>query len=181
MTPEQRREAMQPAHRALSNLREGMTTEQRREATQHLHSEEVQAKRMESLAEYQSGRTAEERREATQHLHSEEVQAKRLERHRTFEEQVKSLAAYKAQYRDCHVPGTFKDDKVLANWVWRVRHGLIILSEMQKQILDEMGFAWDIDEINESKRQHMILEVCLIVTLLSLSYNFTNNLSYTGE
>ena len=157
------------------------TAEERREATQHLHSEEVQAKRMESLAEYQSGRTAEERREATQHLHSEEVQAKRLERHRTFEEQVKSLAAYKAQYRDCHVPGTFKDDKVLAKFVTNVRSGNTILSEEQRQELTAMGFAWDIAEINESKRQHMVLEVCLIVTLLSLSYNFTNNLSYTGE
>ena len=47
-------------------------------------------------------------------------------------------------------------------------------SRSKKQILDVMGFAWDIDEINASKRQNMALEVCLIVILLSLSYNFTN-------
>ena len=118
-----------------------MTPEERREATHHLRSEEIQAKRLDGLAEYQSGRTAEERREATHHLRSEEVQAKRMEHlhsnRRTFEEQVKSLAAYKAQYRDCHVPGTFKDDTVLANWVHRVRAGDIKLSEEQKQELTQ--------------------------------------------
>ena len=44
-----------------------------------------------------------------------------------------------------------------------------------------MGFAWDNDEINASKRQQMILEVRLIVILLCLSHNFTNNLSHSGE
>ena len=62
-----------------------------------------------------------------------------------------------------------------------MRKGHIKLSVMLKQILDEMGFAWDIDEINESKRQQMVLEVCLIVILLLLSHNFTNNLSHSGK
>ena len=63
---------------------------------------------------------------------------------------------------------------MLASWVHSLRQGRTILNEEQKQILDVMGFAWDIDEINASKRQNMALEVCLIVILLSLSYNFTN-------
>ena len=63
---------------------------------------------------------------------------------------------------------------MLASWVHSLRQGRTILNEEQKQILDVMGFAWDIDEIYASKRQNMALEVCLIVILLSLSYNFTN-------
>ena len=101
--------------------------------------------------------------------------------HRTFEEQLKSLAAYKAEHDNCHVPQTHKDDTVLATWVMKVRLGNIKLNEEQKQILNAMGFAWDIAEINESKRQQMVLEVCLIAILLSLSHNFTNNLSHSGE
>ena len=62
-----------------------------------------------------------------------------------------------------------------------VRSGHTILSEEQKQILDAMGFAWDIGEINESICQQMVLVVRLIVNLLSLSHNFTNNLSHSGE
>jgi hypothetical protein len=62
-----------------------------------------------------------------------------------------------------------------------VGQGNTKLNEEQKQILDAMGFAWDIDEINESKRQQRVLVVCLIVILLSLSHNFTNNLSHSGE
>ena len=167
MTPEQRREATQHLHsvevqakrmESLAEYQSGRTTEERREATQHLHSEEVQAKRMESLAEYQSGRTAEERREATQHLHSNR---------RTFEEQVKSLAAYKDIHGNCHVKQTYKDDMALVNWVNSVRKGDTKLNKEQKQELTVMGFAWDIAEINASKRQQMVLEVCLIVILLS--------------
>ena len=129
---------------------------------------------MESLAEYQSGRTAEEHREATQHLHSEEVQAKRREatqhlhsNRRTFEEQVKSLAAYKDIHGNCHVKQTYKDDMALVNWVKSVRKGDTKLNKEQKQELTAMGFAWDIAEINASKHQQMFLEVCLIVILLS--------------
>jgi len=99
----------------------------------------------------------------------------------TFEEKVDSLLAYKAEHNNCHVPQTYKYDTVLANWVHRVRAGDIKLSEEQKQILTAMGFAWDIAEINESKRQQMVLEVCLIVILLSLSHNFTNNFTHSGE
>ena len=102
-------------------------------------------------------------------------------RYRTFEEQVESLAAYKAKYSNCHVPQTYKDDTVLAKWVDNVRSRHTILSEKQRQILDAMGFAWDIVEINESKRQQRVLVVRLIVNLLSLSHNFTNNLSHSGE
>jgi hypothetical protein len=99
----------------------------------------------------------------------------------TFEEQVDSLLAYKAEHNNCHVPQTYKYDTVLAIWVMNVRQGKIKLNEEQKQILNAMGFAWDIAEINASKRQQMVLEVCLIVILLSLSHNFTNNLSRSGE
>ena len=103
------------------------------------------------------------------------------DRHRIFEEQVDRLAAYLAKYGNCQVPQKSKDDTVLATWVANVRSGNTILSEEQRQELTAMGFAWDIAEINESKRQQMVLEVCLIVILLSLSHNFTNNLSHSGE
>ena len=88
------------------------------------------------------------------------------DRHRIFEEQVDRLAAYLAKYGNCHVPQKSKDDTVLATWVANVRSGNTILSEEQRQELTAMGFAWDIAEINESKRQQMVLEVCLIVILL---------------
>jgi hypothetical protein len=110
----------------------------------------------------------------------ETVQA-RQGTNRTFEEQVDRLAAYKDKYGNCHVPRTYKDDTVLANWVHSLRDGRFKLSEEQRQELTAMGFAWDIDEINASKRQQMILEVCLIVILLSLSRKFTNNLSYSDK
>ena len=106
---------------------------------------------------------------------------KATNRYRTFEEQVVSLTAYKAKYGNCHVPQTYKDDTVLASWVMNVRSGRTILSEEQRQILDAMDFAWDIAEINASKREQMVLVVRLIVNLLSLSHNFTNNLSHSGE
>ena len=70
---------------------------------------------------------------------------------------------------------------MLANWVMRVRQGKTKLNKEQKQILDAMGFAWNIAEINESKRQQRVLVVRLILFLLSLSHNFTNNLSHSGE
>ena len=70
---------------------------------------------------------------------------------------------------------------MLARFVSNVRQGHTKLSVMQKQKLTSMGFAWDIDEINESKRQQMVLVVRLIVILLSFSHNFTNNLSHSGE
>ena len=55
------------------------------------------------------------------------------------------------------------------------------LNEDERQELTSMGFAWNIDEINESKHQQMVLVVRLIVILLLLSHNFTNNLSYSGK
>jgi len=159
----------------------GMTAAQRLEETKHLRSEEVHAKRMESLAKL----TAAQRLEATKHLRSEEVHAKRMEslatNRRTFEEQVDRLAAYLDIYGNCHVPQEYKDDTMLANWVMRVRQGKTKLNKEQKQILDAMGFAWNIAEINESKRQQRVLVVRLILFLLSLSHNFTNNLSHSGE
>jgi len=102
-------------------------------------------------------------------------------RYRTFEEQVDRLTAYKAEHDNCHVPREYKDDTVLGIWVMNVRQRNTILSEEQKQILDAMGFAWDIGEINASKRDQMVLVVRLIVNLLSLYHNFTNNLSHSGE
>ena len=45
------------------------------------------------------------------------------------------------------------------------------MTEKQEQTLAVLGFAWNIKEINESKRQQMVLEVRLIVNLLSLSHN----------
>ena len=55
------------------------------------------------------------------------------------------------------------------------------LNEDERQELTSMSFAWNIDEINESKHQQMVLVVRLIVILLLLSHNFTNNLSYSGK
>ena len=131
------------------------------------------------------GMTAAQRLEETKHLRSEEVHAKRMEslatNRRTFEEQVDRLAAYLDIYGNCHVPQEYKDDTMLANWVMRVRQGKTKLNKEQKQILDAMGFAWNIAEINESKRQQRVLVVRLILFLLSLSHNFTNNLSHSGE
>ena len=49
-------------------------------------------------------------------------------RHRTFEQQVESLTAYKAKYGDCHVKKTYKDDTVLASWVHSLRQGRTILN-----------------------------------------------------
>ena len=94
--------------------------------------------------------------------------------HRTFEEHVERLTAYKIEYGDCHVPHKFKDGTKLGYWVDGVRRGNIILSEEQRQELTQVGFAWNITEINASKNQQIVLEVCLIVYLSSLSHNFTN-------
>jgi hypothetical protein len=124
-------------------------------------------------------RASEQARQAN--MTADETVQARQGTNRTFEEQVDRLAAYKDKYGNCHVPRKYKDDTVLATWVDKVRQGITKLSEEQKQILDAMGFAWDIDEINASKRQQMILEVCLIVILLSLSRKFTNNLSYSDK
>jgi hypothetical protein len=55
-----------------------------------------------------------------------------------------------------------------------VRKGDTILSEEQRQELTQLGFAWNITEINASKNQQIVLEVCLIVYLSSLSHNFSN-------
>ena len=62
-----------------------------------------------------------------------------------------------------------------------VQQGDTKLNEDERQELTSMGFAWNIDEINESKHQQMVLVVRLIVILLLLSHNFTHNLSYSGE
>jgi len=62
-----------------------------------------------------------------------------------------------------------------------VQQGDTKLNEDERQELTSMGFAWNIDEINESKHQQMVLVVRLIVILLLLSHNFTNNLSYSGK
>jgi hypothetical protein len=96
--------------------------------------------------------------------------------HRTFEEYVKRLTAYKTEYGDCHVPNTFKDGNGtnLGFWAHHVQNGRIILSEEQRQELTQLGFAWDITKINASKNQQIVLEVCLIMYLSSLSHNFTN-------
>ena len=123
--------------------------------------------------------TAMEARQAN--MTADETVQARQGTNRTFEEQVDSLLAYKAEHDNCHVPQKYKDDTVLASWVQRLRDGRFKLSEEQRQELTAMGFAWDNDEINASKRQQMILEVRLIVILLSLSHNFTNNLSHSGE
>ena len=62
-----------------------------------------------------------------------------------------------------------------------VQQGDTKLNEDERQELTSMSFAWNIDEINESKHQQMVLVVRLIVILLLLSHNFTNNLSYSGK
>jgi len=65
--------------------------------------------------------------------------------------------------------------------VQNVQQGDTKLNEDERQELTSMSFAWNIDEINESKHQQMVLVVRLIVILLLLSHNFTNNLSYSGK
>ena len=69
------------------------------------------------------------------------------------------------KHGDCHVPQRYTDDQTLANWVMNVRIAKrsCKLSEEQEQTLSALGFAWNIDEINENKRQQVVLEVCLIV------------------
>jgi len=91
------------------------------------------------------------------------------------------LAAYKVKHGDCHFQQDYKDDTELATWVNNVRQRHTKLTEKQEQTLAALGFAWNIKEINESKRQQMVLEVRLIVNLLSLSHNFANNLLHSGK
>ena len=91
------------------------------------------------------------------------------------------LAAYKVKHGDCHFPQDYKDDTELAVWVNNVRQRHNKLTEKQEQTLAALGFTWNIKEINESKRQQMVLEVRLIVNLLSLSHNFANNLLHSGK
>jgi hypothetical protein len=103
--------------------------------------------------------------------------------HRTFEEYVKRLTAYKTEYGDCHVPNTFKDgtNTNLGFWANHVRNGDIILSEEQRQELTQLGFAWDITEINASKNQQIVLEVCLIMYSSSLFITSLTSNSHSGE
>jgi hypothetical protein len=89
-------------------------------------------------------------------------------------QQVERLAAYKDMHGDCHVPQCYTDDQTLGWWVDTVQQRRFKLTEKQKQTLKELGFAWNIDEINESERQQMVLEVRSIVYLPSLSHNNTN-------
>lgn len=68
------------------------------------------------------------------------------------------------KHGNCHVLSVYKDDTVLGNWVASVQQREFKLSEMQEQVV-ALGFAWNINTINLSKRQQMILEVCSIVYL----------------
>ena len=111
---------------------------------------------------------------ATKRAEEQAHDEKRTICHRTFEEHVERLTAYKIEYGNCHVPHVYKRDPTLGHWVGNVRKGIFKTSKEQKQTLTELGFAWNITEINESKRQQMVLEVCLIVYLSLLSHNFTN-------
>jgi hypothetical protein len=94
--------------------------------------------------------------------------------HRTFEENVKRLTAYKIEYGDCYVPHDYKRDPKLGWWVMSVRNGSTKLSEEQRLELTQLGFAMNITEINASKNQQIVLEVCLIVYLSSLFHSFSN-------
>jgi hypothetical protein len=60
------------------------------------------------------------------------------------------------------------------------------LTEMQEQSLAALGFAWNIEEINESKSQQMVLDVRSIVFYLlypiTILMCFINNqLSHSGK
>jgi len=56
-----------------------------------------------------------------------------------------------------------------------VRQRRFKLTEEKKQALVALGFAWNIDKINLSKRQQMLLEICLIVYLhFVITHNNTN-------
>ena len=125
-------------------------------------------------AEEKKERAAAAKEAAIKRAEEQAHDEKRTICHRTFEEHVERLTAYKIEYGNCHVPHVYKRDPTLGHWVGNVRKGIFKTSKEQKQTLTELGFAWNITEINESKRQQMVLEVCLIVYLSLLSHNFTN-------
>ena len=146
MTAEERREAMMPAHRALSNLREDMTAEQLREAMQPA---------LNGLAEYQSGMTAEERREATQPMRNAQAENRasisyvvaprpKLDASldASWTAKFNKLEAYQAEHGNLSPPVGHE----LYAWTYTQRtfkknHKL---SNERIASLDGLGFEWDL-------------------------------------
>lgn len=64
-----------------------------------------------------------------------------------FEEKIKLLKEYKLQYGDVNVPRRYSDNQKLSNWVHRMRslYQEGTLSQERIDILEELGFVWNIE------------------------------------
>lgn len=70
-----------------------------------------------------------------------------------WEQMFAQLREFHKQHGHCSVPGTWKEDLALADWVSRQRRKKNSLRKERKDLLETLGFAWSTDDAYDARWQ----------------------------